>query len=45
MFRCYRHQHQEELVCPLLKITWSYAAIIYGYHKSYVVNIKGTTLH
>jgi hypothetical protein len=45
VFLCYRYQYQGELVCPLLKVTCFDAAIVYGYHKSYVVNIKGTTLH
>jgi len=45
MFRCYRNQHHGELVCHLLKITCSYASIIYVYRKSYVVHIKDTTLH
>jgi len=35
MFRCHIHNHQAELLCPLLKTIRCYVATNYGIYSSY----------
>ena len=45
MFHCHIHDHQGELLCPLLKTRYCYKVVNYDFYSSYAVNYKGTTVH